>query len=94
MRHLPPAPTTKPTDVALTLYTTSWCPFCARLTSDLAAQGLEWTEIDVDHSAEAAELVTKINHGNRVVPTVVFEDGTTMTNPPAANVLAKVRESN
>lgn len=76
--------------MAVTIYTTSWCPFCARLTSDLASQGLEWTEIDVDHSPEAAALVTKINNGNRVVPTVVFEDGTTMTNPPAANVMAKV----
>lgn len=76
-----------------TIYTTSWCPFCARLTSDLAAHGLEWTEIDVDHNSEAAELVTKINNGNRIVPTVVFPDGTTMTNPPAANVMAKVGQA-
>lgn len=77
--------------MALTIYTTSWCPFCTRLTSDLARQGLDWTEIDVDHSPEAAELVTRINRGNRVVPTVVFEDGTALTNPSAADVLSKAR---
>lgn len=80
-----------PTSVTeLTIYTTSWCPFSLRLLSDLNRAGIEFTDVDVDEDAEAAELVKKINHGNRTVPTVVFADGTSMTNPPVSKVAAKL----
>lgn len=74
----------------LTLYVTSWCPFCASLTDSLADRGIVWHEVDVDEDKAAAEKVKKINGGNRVVPTVVFSDGSTMTNPTGAQVEAKL----
>lgn len=77
---------------ALTLYTTTWCPFCARLTAGLHRLGIEWDEVDVDADEAAADLVRSLNGGNRVVPTVVFADGTSMTNPPAADVAEKLAD--
>ncbi len=74
----------------LTVYTTSWCPFCRRLVSDLNRAGIEFTDIDVDEDGEAAKIVQKLNNGNRTVPTVVFADGTSLTNPPVAQVRAKL----
>ncbi|NLT31790.1 MAG: mycoredoxin [Propionibacterium sp.] len=74
----------------LTLYVTDWCPFCASLTESLAERGVVWNEIDVDRDEAAAEKVRTINGGNRVVPTVEFSDGTTMTNPTGAQVVAKL----
>ena len=62
----------------IVVYTTSWCPFCHRLRHDLDAAGIAYREVDVDHDEAAAALVTDINHGNRVVPTVVFADGSSL----------------
>lgn len=74
----------------LTVYTTSWCPFSRRLVTDLDRAGIEFTDIDVDDSAEAAVIVQSLNNGNRTVPTVVFPDGSSLTNPPLASVQAKL----
>jgi len=75
---------------AFTMYTTQWCGFCGRLKSQLAREGLEFTEVDIDHDPRGAEVVTKANHGNRTVPTVVFSDGSTLTNPSVDQVSRKL----
>ncbi|SDO55295.1 mycoredoxin [Nakamurella panacisegetis] len=74
----------------LTVYTTSWCPFSRRLVTDLDRAGIEFDDIDVDEDGEAAALVQSLNNGNRTVPTVVFADGTSLTNPPIALVKARL----
>ena len=74
----------------LTVYTTSWCPFSRRLVLDLDRAGIEFDDIDVDESAEAATLVQSLNNGNRTVPTVVFADGSSLTNPQLSQVQAKL----
>lgn len=73
-----------------TIYTTSWCPFCASLRQGLARLGVEYTEIDIEENPEVATIVEGINGGNRTVPTVVYADGSTATNPAADEVAAKV----
>lgn len=77
---------------ALTLYTTTWCPFCTRLKKLLDEKEIAYTEIDVEADAEAAAFVESVNGGNRVVPTALFSDGTTATNPPASQVRDKLAE--
>lgn len=73
-----------------TMYSTSWCPFCQRLRQDLESQSISYSEVDVDDDSAAAELVKGLNNGNRVVPTLVFTDGSSMTNPSISEVLAKI----
>ena len=70
----------------LTMYTTQWCGFCRNLKRQLARDGIEMTEIDIEQDPAAAEFVMSVNGGNQTVPTVVFPDGTAMTNPSAAQV--------
>ncbi|MFM9377352.1 mycoredoxin [Gordonia sp. VNK21] len=72
----------------LTLYTTSWCPFCHRLKAGLERNGVQWTEIDIEEQPEAAEFVGSVNNGNHVVPTVLYADGTTATNPSVGEVMS------
>jgi mycoredoxin len=74
----------------LTVYMTSWCPFCTRLAGDLDRAGIDFEAIDVDEDRDAAALVEQLNNGNRTVPTVVFADGAALTNPPIAQVRAKL----
>ncbi|MFP7366544.1 mycoredoxin [Corynebacterium callunae] len=72
----------------VTIYATDWCPYCAALLRGL--KGQEFDLIDVDRDEEAGEWVKSVNNGNRVVPTVLYSDGTHATNPPAAEVIAKL----
>ncbi len=75
-----------------TIYTTSWCGYCARLKYALDAAEVGYLEVDIEDVPAAAEIVTAANNGNRTVPTVVYADGTTMTNPAAGQVRAKLAE--
>jgi len=76
----------------LTMYTTPWCGFCKRLKRQLAADGIEMTEIDIEQDPAAAEFVMSVNGGNQTVPTVVFPDGTALTNPSAADVKERLQQ--
>jgi mycoredoxin len=76
----------------LTMYTTTWCAFCRRLKSQLSADGIEMTEINIEEDPAAADFVMSVNGGFQTVPTVVFPDGSAMTNPSAAAVKQRLSE--
>jgi mycoredoxin len=76
----------------LTMYTTTWCAFCRRLKSQLARDGIELTEVDIEQVPGAAEYVMSVNGGFQTVPTVVFPDGSALTNPSAAAVKQRLSE--
>ncbi|MCV7066730.1 mycoredoxin [Mycolicibacterium farcinogenes] len=78
------------TPTALTMYTTTWCGYCRRLKTALKAEGIEWTEVDIEQDPAAAEFVGSVNGGNHVVPTLKFADGSTLTNPTIKQVKAKL----
>ncbi|MBV9513126.1 MAG: mycoredoxin [Mycobacteriaceae bacterium] len=71
---------------ALTMYTTTWCGYCYRLKIALKSAGITYTEVDIERDPAAAEFVRSVNGGNQTVPTVKFADGSTLTNPTAAQV--------
>jgi len=73
----------------LTMYTTAWCGFCHRLKAQLGREGIEVVEVDIEADPDAAAFVEGVNGGNQTVPTLVFADGTTMTNPSLGQVMAK-----
>ena len=74
----------------LTMYTTTWCGFCARLKAQLHREGIEYAEVDIERDESAAELVMNVNGGNQTVPTLVFPDGTVLTNPTVRDIKAKL----
>jgi mycoredoxin len=78
--------------VSVTMYTTQWCGFCKRLKAQLGRVGVEMTEIDIERDEAAAKFVEGVNGGSQTVPTLLFADGTTMCNPSAARVQAKLAE--
>lgn len=73
-----------------TLYSTTWCGYCARLKGQLKRAGIGYTEVDIEQRPDAAEIVAKVNNGNRTVPTLVFSDGSALTNPSVAQVTDKL----
>jgi mycoredoxin len=74
----------------LTMYTTQWCGYCRNLKRQLARDGIEMVEVDIERDEAAAEFVMSVNGGNQTVPTVLFPDGTALTNPSAAQVKAQL----
>ena len=76
----------------LTVYSTTWCGYCHRLQSQLAREGVDFDVVDIERDEAAAELVMGVNGGNQTVPTVLFPDGTALTNPTIAQVLTRLGE--
>ncbi|MBO0677614.1 mycoredoxin [Mycolicibacterium sp. S2-37] len=74
----------------LTMYTTSWCGYCVRLKKAMKAEGITWTEINIEEDPQAATFVESVNGGNQTVPTVKFPDGSALTNPSIKDVKAKL----
>ncbi|WP_209561167.1 mycoredoxin [Frigoribacterium sp. PvP032] len=75
---------------SITIFSTSWCGYCARLKQQLGKQGIGFTEVNIEEVAGTAEIVENVNGGNQTVPTVIFPDGSTATNPSLADVKAKL----
>lgn len=70
----------------VTMYTTSWCGYCVRLKRHLKSAGIDFAEVNIESDPAAADLVQKANGGNQTVPTLIFPDGTALTNPTIEQV--------
>jgi mycoredoxin len=78
---------------AVTMYTTTWCGYCVRLKKLMQREGIDYAEVDIEVDDVAADVVMQANGGNRTVPTLVFPDGTALTNPSIDQVKARLAES-
>jgi mycoredoxin len=77
-------------DGGITMYTTSWCGDCRRAKRLFAAWNVPFTEVDIEEDEAAAELVLRVNAGQRSVPTILFPDGTKLVEPSNAALEAKL----
>jgi len=75
---------------ALTIYSTPWCGYCHRLMKQLDREGVTYSSVDIERDPDAATFVMQVNGGNQSVPTVVFADGTALTNPSVKDVLIRL----
>ena len=72
------------------MYTTVWCGYCQRLKAQLGREGIAFEEIDIEVDPEAAAFVETVNGGNQTVPTMLFDDGSSLANPSIAQVKEKL----
>jgi mycoredoxin len=75
---------------SFTMYSTPWCGYCHRLKSQLAREGIDFDMVDIEQQPEAVSIVEEANGGNQTVPTLVYSDGTSQTNPSLAQVKEKL----
>ncbi len=75
-----------PAEGAITMFSTTWCGYCRRLKSQLDREGIGYTEVNIEDEPGAAAIVREVNDGNQTVPTVLFPDGSAVTNPSIQQV--------
>jgi mycoredoxin len=68
------------------MFSTPWCGYCRGLKSGLDRVGIVYTEVNIEQHPASADYVMSVNGGNQTVPTVVFPDGTSATNPSLAEI--------
>jgi thioredoxin reductase (NADPH) len=65
----------------IVVYSTVWCPDCKRAKKFFGEQRVPYVNIDIEQDAEAMAYVEKVNQGKRVIPTIVFPDGSILVEP-------------
>lgn len=75
----------------IVLYGTRWCYDSIRTRRWLDNHAIAYQYIDIDDSPEARSVVEQINRGYRSVPTLVFPDGTTLTEPSTMALAEKIK---
>lgn len=75
---------------SVTMFTTSWCGYCKRLRPQLDQAGIPVSEVNIEEIDNGAAVVEEANGGDRTVPTLLFSDGSTLTNPSRAQVQDKL----
>jgi mycoredoxin len=78
--------------VPFTMYSTSTCGPCFRLKLRLNELEVRFVEVNIEDDADAAAWVMSVNDGDRLVPTLLFADGSWLTNPSAEDVLAHLAD--
>ena len=74
----------------LVIYGTPWCPDCRRSKQFLGEHRVPYDYIDIDQDPTAQAEVMRINRGNRSVPTIVFPDGSALTEPSNEDLAKKL----
>jgi mycoredoxin len=72
------------------MFTTTWCGYCQRLKKQMEREGIDFGEVNIEQDDGAADLVMKVNGGNQTVPTLLFPDGSALTNPTVDQVREKL----
>lgn len=76
----------------ITLYGHATCPNVAPIKGLLKLSKVEYDYVDIHKDRAAAEIVRTINDGYESVPTLVFPDGSTLTEPSTNAIKAKLAE--
>lgn len=71
------------------VYGADWCGDCRRARRFFTQHEIQFEWIDIDVSDAARAFVKEVNHGLASIPTIVFEDGSTMTEPSLPELEAR-----
>lgn len=72
------------------LYGHPTCPNIGPIKGLLTQSKVRFEYIDIHQDGAAAAHVRTINHGNESVPTLVFPDGSTLTEPTVGELQSKL----
>jgi glutaredoxin len=76
------------------LYATTWCYMSRNTKAFLDQHHIAYDFIDIDQDKAGEAFVLKTNNGYRSVPTLLFPDGTTLTEPSHGELSEKLKLKN
>jgi len=77
-------------DTELTVYGASWCTDCRRAKKFLGEQRVHYHWVDIEQDPDGQALVERLNDGKRIIPTILFPDGSILVEPSNAELAAKL----
>lgn len=78
------------TQTKITVYGADWCGDCRRTKRFLNEQNIPYIWVNTDENKEAEDIVRQKNGGKRIIPTVIFEDGSFLAEPSDEELAAKL----
>jgi thioredoxin reductase (NADPH) len=82
-------PVDTPADT-IVLYGATWCPDCRRSKAFLAEQRVPFFYVDLEEHPEENDTVERYNDGKRIIPTIVFPDGSHVAEPSNEELAEKI----
>ncbi len=77
-------------DPEIIIYGAYWCPDCHRSKKFLGEQFIPYRWVDIEQDPQAEQLVMQMNGGKRIIPTIVFPDGSFLAEPTNAELARKL----
>ena len=74
----------------ITVYGAHWCPDCRRSKQFLGEHQIPYDWVDIEEDKIGEQLVMENNSGKRIIPTIVFGDGTFLVEPTNAELAEKL----
>ena len=74
----------------ITLYGAHWCPDCRQSKQFLGEHQIPYNWVDIEADKDAEAFVIRTNNGKRIIPTIVFGDGSFLVEPSNAELAAKL----
>ena len=72
------------------LYGTNWCYDSRRARQTMEQNNIAFEYFDIDVDMDARKYVESVNRGFRSVPTIVFPDGSILTEPSMSELNRKL----
>jgi thioredoxin reductase (NADPH) len=77
-------------EAKVTVYGAYWCPDCRRSKKFLGEQFIPYKWVDIEQDKDGEMFVLEKNNGKRIIPTIVFEDGSLLVEPSNAELARKL----
>jgi thioredoxin reductase (NADPH) len=78
------------TEPKVTVYGAYWCPDCRRSKKFLGEQFIPYRWVDIEQDKDGEAYVLERNDGKRIIPLILFEDGTFLVEPTNAQLAKKL----
>jgi thioredoxin reductase (NADPH) len=75
----------------ITVYGAYWCPDCRRTKQFLGEHQIPYSWVDIEQEPAGEQFVIAKNQGRRIIPMVVFADGSFLVEPSNAALAAKLK---
>lgn len=81
---------TNQTNDTIIMYGANWCPDCRRAKQFFGQHRIQYTYIDIEQRPDTEHVIKALNNGMRIIPTIIFPDGTVMAEPSNADLAAQL----